>query len=352
MSFEDGWAAINLEMPDRVPRAEYSATTHWELIKAVTGIDVGVESSPEDKERAGLALMKAWNFDFWWRTLIGRAEFGDHATDMGHAVYAAGGVDRREIGRHPYTDPEQVLSFDPWEVLGEKDPAELTRRFEFSYREGCEKWPDMVNMTGVYVTLISGFIDLFGWEMLLLAAGLDPARFGQLANRYASWMQQYMDALAAADVPVVMIHDDCVLAGGPIFHPDWYREYVFPNYRKYLAPLKESGKRIMFTADGNYDEFIDDLADCGVDGFVMEPLTDMAAIAEKYGRTHVIVGNVDTRVLLNESKAAIRSEVERCMAIGKQCPGFFLAVGNHIPPNTPVDNAIYYNQIYEELSRR
>lgn len=210
----------------------------------------------------------------------------------------------------------------------------------------------MVNMTGVYVTLVSGFIDLFGWEMLLTAAGLAPQRFGDMANRYASWMQQYMDALANSDAPVVMIHDDFVLTGGPIFHPDWYREFVFPSYRRYLAPLIDSGKRVIFTADGNYTEFIDDLVQCGFHCFVMEPLTDMAAFADRYGQTHGFIGNVDTRVLLAGPREAIRIEVERCMAIGKDCPGFFLAVGNHIPPNTPVENALYYNEVYEELSHR
>ena len=29
-----------------------------------------------------------------------------------------------------------------------------------------------------------------------------------------------------------------------------------------------------------------------------------------------------------------------------------VAVGNHIPPNTPVDNCLYYNEVYEELSRQ
>ena len=40
------------------------------------------------------------------------------------------------------------------------------------------------------------------------------------------------------------------------------------------------------------------------------------------------------------------------MDIGKSCPGFFLAVGNHIPANTPVESALYYNEVYEELGRR
>jgi uroporphyrinogen-III decarboxylase len=75
-------------------------------------------------------------------------------------------------------------------------------------------------------------------------------------------------------------------------------------------------------------------------------------VVEKYGQTHVIVGNADTRILLYGSKDEIYAEVERCLRLGRDCPGYFLAVGNHIPPNTPVENALYYNQVYEELCWR
>jgi uroporphyrinogen-III decarboxylase len=56
--------------------------------------------------------------------------------------------------------------------------------------------------------------------------------------------------------------------------------------------------------------------------------------------------------LLEGSRPQIRTEVERCMAIGKDCPGYIMAVGNHIPANTPVENAIYYNEVLEELRGR
>ena len=352
MSYEDGWAAINLEMPERIPRTEYSADFHWDLIKAVTGIEVGVDSAKKLQLEAGVAFMRAWNYDFFWNTLISHGELGEVGTDMGHAEYAAGGVDRRDTIFCPYEDPEDVLSFDPWEVLGEKNKGELTRRFEAHYQAGTERHDFGVNMTGIYITLVSGFIALFGWEMLLLAAGTDLKRFGDLANRYASWIQQYFDALANADVPVVMIHDDMVWTSGAIFRPSWYEEYVFPNYKKYLAPLRESGKRIMFTSDGNYTQFMDNIAEAGVHGFVLEPTVDMALMAEKYGQTHVIIGNADTRILLLGTKDQIRAEVERCISVGRNCPGFIMAVGNHIPPNTPVENALYYNEVYEELARR
>ena len=311
MSYADGWAALNLEMPKRIPRTEYSATMHWDLMKVVTGIDVGVYSPDEIKKRAQIAFMQAWNYDFFWSTLIGHDEFGQWQSDMGHAEYAAGGVDRRDTIYSPYKTPEDVLTFDPWEKLGAKDRGELIRRFEAHYRASCEAHPFGVNMTGVYVTLVSGFIGLFGWDMLLLAAGTDQQRFGELANRYACWIQQYFDALAESDVPVVMIHDDFVWAGGPIFRPAWYRKFIIPHYREYVAPLRDAGKKVLFCSDGNFDVFVDDIVAAGFHGLVFEPLTRLEPVVEKYGQTHVIVGNADTRILLYGSKDEIHAEVER-----------------------------------------
>ncbi|MCU0502872.1 MAG: hypothetical protein MUC51_14110 [Anaerolineae bacterium] len=352
MSYADGWAAMNLEMPARIPHTEYSLEGHWELVKSVTGIEASPLSPDALKQQAAFALYKAWNFDFRWSTLIGGDEFGEIQTDMGHAVYAAGGVDWRDTIHCPFKTPEEVLAFDPWEVYGPRDKAVLRRRFEEHYRRQAQETPDMITMTGIYTTVISGLIAIFGWDMLLLAAGVDPKRFGEVANRYATWIQQYYDALGEADVPVVMVHDDIVWSQGPFISPKWYREYVFPNYRRLFTPLLDSGKKVMYTSDGDYTKFIDDIAGCGVHGFVMEPFTDMAYIAEKYGKTHVFIGNADTRILLSGDRPAIRAEVERCMAIGKSCPGFFMAVGNHIPSNTPVEAVLYYEEVYEELSKR
>lgn len=352
MSYIDGWAAINLEMPARVPRTEYSAAKHWELVRKVTGIKVDEKSSYDIQRRAGNEFIKAWNFDFIWSTAIHKSIFNDICTNMGHAVYASGGVDYNNNIQCPFKEPEEVLNFDPWSVYGKRDTDEIINIFERSYKNNVENYPEAVNMTGIYVTCISGLIDIFGWEMLLIAAGADPVKFGDMTNRYASWIMQYFEALSQSNVPVVMIHDDMVWTSGNIFAPEWYRKYVFPNYKKYFTPLIESGKKIMFTSDGNYTQFIDDIAETGVHGFVMEPTTDMAYIAQKYGKTHAFVGNADTRILLSGTKEQIYNEVKRCMDIGKNCPGFFMAVGNHIPANTPVDNALYYNDVYESLCRR
>ena len=353
MSYEYGWAALNLRMTDRVPRTEYSiAEYHFPLIERVTGLSVTDTSTPAEKLAARRALREAWTFDLSWNTCIHAAEFGDCRTKMGHASYSDSGGDYNSETSLLYENPEDALSFDPWERLGARDERKLTARFNEDYARQRAVLPDEAAMTGTYVTLMSGLIDLFGWETLLMAAGIDAEGFGEAANRYASWMQQYMNALAESDAPCVMIHDDIVWTEGPFLHPDWYRKYIFPNYKKYFAPLIEAGKKILYTSDGTFTQFIDDLAETGVHGFVMEPTTDMKYIAEKYGKTHVFIGNADTRILLMGGRDEIRAEVKRCMDIGKACPGFIMAVGNHIPANTPVESCLIYEEAYREMSRR
>ncbi|MDR1061228.1 MAG: uroporphyrinogen decarboxylase family protein [Clostridiales bacterium] len=352
MSLADGMAAMNLEMPGRVPRTEYSAESHWDLVRRVTGISVDHASPSEARSAASNAFVKAWNYDFVWNILTNSAAFNGFYTKMGHAEYASGGTDFDSQVGCPFDSPEDVLRFDPMEQYGRIDLKAEAKKFGDDCKNQRQRYPDAVTMTGVYITLMSGLIDIFGWDMLLMAAGTDEKAFGGVANRYADWILQYFEALADSDAPTVMVHDDIVWTSGAFLNPAWYREFIFPNYKRLFAPLRESGKKIIYTSDGNFTEFIDDVVASGVHGLVMEPTTDMARVAEKYGKTHVFVGNADTRILLSGTKDDIRNEVRRCMDIGKKCPGFFMAVGNHIPANTPVENALCYNEAYEDLSRR
>jgi hypothetical protein len=42
MSKQDFLDALNLRMPAKVPRTEFAADGHWELVKIVTGIDTAI----------------------------------------------------------------------------------------------------------------------------------------------------------------------------------------------------------------------------------------------------------------------------------------------------------------------
>jgi hypothetical protein len=352
MSLQLGLAAFNLDMPPIIPRTEYSAHKHWNLVRSVTGIDVEVDSDNNIQQKASSEFVKRWDYSFFWSVFTLRQHFGDLYTRMGHAEYESGGIDYSANIICPFDTPEKVLTFDPFGAYGIFNQKELVENYNKHYEDNIRKYPDVVNMTGIYITCISGLLEIFGWEMFLLAAGIDIKKFGNLTNSYCRWAYQFFEALAKCKSPVIMVHDDIAWTSGPFLAPDWYREFVFPNYKYLFQPLVESGKKIVYTSDGDYTVFVDDIAECGVHGFVLEPCADMSYVATKYGKSHVFFGNADTRVLLTGTKDDIRNEVKRCIDIGKEYPGFFMAVGNHIPANTPLENALYYNEVFLELAKR
>ena len=174
-----------------------------------------------------------------------------------------------------------------------------------------------------------------------------------LANRYASWMQQYYDTLdAEADVPCIMMHDDIVWSSGPIFRPAWYREYV-SQLPKYLAPkLSRAEKRSCTRPTATLNEFIDDIANAGVHGFVFEPLTSLETIVERYGQTHVIIGNADTRILLFGARTISTPKSSAACPWAAIAPASSWPSATACQPDTQVENALFYNEVYEELARR
>lgn len=353
MSKANGLAAINLEKPKKIPRTEYSAHFHWDLIKAVTGMECGGQASAEKNAQASSAFVKSWDYGMMWNIWAHSHNcLNGFYTKMGHASYAAGGTDFLADVYCPFEDPDEALNFCPSEKYKIPDKTQILDNINADFRNNVNLYPDCVNMTGCYISCFSGLIEIFGWEMLLLAAGTDPEKFGEVVEDYGKFILKYFEILAQSEADVIMVHDDLCWTSGPVLAPEWYKRYIFPVLKKEIALLKDCGKKVLFTSDGNYSAFVDDIAACGADGFVLEPSTNMKYIAEKYGKTHVIVGNADTRVLLSGGKEEIEAEVRRCIEIGKDCPGYFLAVGNHIPPNTPVENALYYNEMYEKYAVR
>jgi len=121
MSYEDGWAALNLQMPPRVPRTE--ASVDWPLMKAVTGIDVDIDSPGDVQLKAVQAFIKAWNYDVLFGCAVGYDVLEKKRSSMGHAVYAQYGRDFDTRIYCPFKTVEEVLAFDPWATYGPQDEA-------------------------------------------------------------------------------------------------------------------------------------------------------------------------------------------------------------------------------------
>ena len=342
MSYEIGMKLLNLEDTPRVGRVEYCF--HNELIEEVTGIKPG-QGSKDDRKKAQQLWQQWANYDFIWTVKFGYTPWPElgRVTQMGHAVYQENGTDFSASQNCPFSNIDEVMKFDAVKEYGVPDIDKEAWNLSDIHGRRQKDFSTLVVPGAYYYTLFSGAIWTFGWDMLLMALGTDPDRFGEyVMEGYYERTKAYYQAWGKTDIKAFICHDDIVWTSGAVCNPEWYRKYIFPRYKKLWAILKERNIKILYCSDGDFNEFIDDIAEAGADGFIFEPVTSLETIAEKYGKTHIIMGNVDCRVLTFGNKKDIEKEVNRCLDIGKDCPGYFLVAGNHIPANIPLDNAKYY----------
>jgi uroporphyrinogen-III decarboxylase len=343
MSFERGWQAINLQMPEQIPHTEY--ISHRSYILKVTGID---PEEPGKNNNYFPKLAEKLDYDFIWstysrdwklpRTDMGRAQFYESETPW-HSEY-------------PFNTVEEVLNFNPLDHAEIPSIDELTNSVREYYQKGLSDFPEAVFPGGFYNSIFTWNIVTFGWELFLCAAKENPVKFRNILDQFEKITSLVVQAHINAGVKVFLCHDDIVWSSGPVFSPEWMKDNIFPRLKRIWTPLKESGIKIMYCSDGNLNEFLDDIADAGADGFIFEPVTDLKTITERYGKTHAIIGNIDSRILQFESKESIRNEVKRCAQLGKKCPGYFFAVGNHIPYTIPIENVECYMECIKEFGKR
>ena len=346
MSYEHGWKALNLQMTDAIPHTEYCS--HPDLVKHITGLD------PRKKEEENEAWRKFYlltDYDFLWMSNDG-PEWKGRVTNMGHAVFQEGGTDFDANIKCPFETPDDVLNFSPVREYGIPDIKERRDYFKELWEKGQKENHTLVYPGGYYKTMFSACIQAFGWDMFLLSVGMDEKKFDRVLEEFFEISLANFRAWSETGIKAFICHDDIVWTSGPVFNPVWYRKYIFPRYRKLWKVIKDKGIILLFCSDGNFDEFVDDAAECGADGFIFEPLTNLERIAGKYGKTKVIIGNIDTRILTFGNKEGIYNEVKRCVDIGGNLPGYFFAVGNHIPHNVPLDNALYYFELIRKLGKR
>jgi hypothetical protein len=336
MSYDIGMQAMKLQCPERLAHTEY--VSNYALVRAVTGLD------PRTDERAWRKFNDAWQFDFLWVTNDGPVDWAQRGrvTDMGHAEFLEQGIDRRDTITCPFTNIEQVYSFDAVKEYGLPNMDELVDYYDRRYREARKTNPHQVYTGGYYKTVVSGAIQAFGWDMFLSAAA-DRKRFAKVLESFAELTLHHVKAWAKTSIEVYIQHDDMVWSEGAFMAPAFYRSAIFPHYKRMWDALHDAGKIVLFCSDANFTEFVDDIAAAGADGFIFEPMTSLEVVVEKYGKSKVIMSSkVDCRTLTFNTPREIKHEVDETMKLAKGCPGFVFAVGNHIPSNIPVDNALFY----------
>ena len=195
--------------------------------------------------------------------------------------------------------------------------------------------PEALTTGGYYKTIVSGALEAFGWDMLLLAAsGQD--KMEQVFDRFFQRTLFHMKAWAQTSVEVIILHDDFVWTQGPFMHPEFYRKVIIPRYAELWKLLHVAGKKVLFCSDGNFMMFAEDIAKAGADGFIFEPVNDFEFMAERFGQSHCLVGScVDCRDMTLYTWDVVKASMDKTFELARKCRGLIWAVGNHIPANVP-----------------
>lgn len=357
MSRERALAAINLKKTDRIPSCD-GITVHHEFIQKISGLDLR-----KHWQEAVIRCIRILDTDVmgggvpsYARKQPDKFIKGEKTIYKKGRAYTKMGLVASEwtmdfASRFPSV--KSVLEYDP--LLHNQESVD---KLALNYRNQHEKDQAFYGRyalasQGIYKSLFMWPVMTFGWEMFLLAAAQEPEEFGKVMERFAKVSIKYFQAWARVDdLHIFSSHDDLAMTRGPVLNPEWYRKYIFPWYPKFWMPLKKKGVKIIFRADGNMDEFIDDLVACGVDGFNIRTETNIAEIAKKYGHSKIIIGNIDTRILTFGSKEEIEQEVKRCVAQAGDCPGYFFQASGNIPHNVPLKNVEAYFAACKRYGKR
>jgi len=147
----------------------------------------------------------------------------------------------------------------------------------------------------------------------------------------------------AAVSPVVLIAEDFATRQGPIFGPEFLREFHYPNIKLLADAWHAHGVKALYHSDGNYRKAIPDLMACGVDGFYcLEPNCGMDVVEFKNAWPNMVwAGGVDGVDLMERgTPAQVKAEVRRHILATRalETGGLFVASSSEINPPIPPEN--------------
>jgi hypothetical protein len=350
MSRDRALSAVYLEESDRVAQIEY--LMHTGLISKLHGGDPfrDPQRALADAYEKLDVDMIFWTLQSWhpWDEAKRRGEVFDERRDWSELFPTTW---RPTV---PISSVDEVLNYDPAEHVDLSSDRfdEVVAYFEREHEKTQSIFKSQLVPGGYYCTCFMWPVLTFGLEWTLKAAYRDPGGFERLLNRFAEISLRDFEAWSRCGIEVFISHDDICMTEGPMLSPSWLRRYVFPWYKRLWGILRSRGIKVLFCSDGNITRIVDDIAEAGADGFIMEPSCDLKLIAEKYGDEKILMGNVDLKVLTFGDERAVRDEVMRCLQTAGHFPGYFINVTGSIPDNVPLRNLEYYFRVFNRYGRR
>jgi len=359
----DAYLALMGRAPRRIP--------HWEHLSNPDFIGLASGIDPYEKPRsAALRVNELYPHLYVGApeddTPIPRPEDGVTEDENGRlrTRWGTGASGYWDWGKGFHTI-EEVIAYEPLEHLDLSDGRIVENR-DYSVsddelfalyggkEDGDREPPEgQVRGAGFYNTMFMWPLLTFGWELFLELAASHKDHLRRLLDDFAVINRRVFTVFARLPVNKITCHDDICCTRGLVCSPAWMREFIYPYYEELFAIAKSGpgDRKVVFMSDGCIDQAADDVAACGADGFVSEPMTDWKELARMYP-SHLLAGEGDNRILMRNDPAEIEAMVRSMVDTARTCGGYYMCVGNHIPWNVPAEAVKLYFDLCAELAVR
>ena len=331
-------AAIEFTGPDRCPRAH--------------AIFPGVFWKYGQKL---LDLMEQYPDDFGNQTVQVHGSLppdeGDETSTIVQERDEWGSVSRR---LHGYT-AGQVLepAIPSWEAYKHYEfprlPADSVFE-EFAARVEREHPHNFVSAGGGQMFHL--LVSLRGTENLFMDLAEDNEGLNDLADRLVKRNLYASEKYIKLGADCLSFADDWGMQDRLLIHPDTWRRFFKPRYKRMMEAARDAGVHVWFHSDGYTMDIFEDLLEIGVT--VLNPqhtIMGTRKVGEMLGGRVCVCTDIDRQhVIPFGTPAQVTEAVKEAIAAFGTCSGGCLLNGE-VSPNTPFENIVALCSAYNEYGQ-
>ncbi|MBT8369553.1 MAG: hypothetical protein KJO34_01235 [Deltaproteobacteria bacterium] len=339
-------AALNIEVPDRVPLYIHGIN-EAPIIGIGKHLTDGLPEPRQFHEMDDSEKMKLVDTLF-----------------MIHEGFGVDGFTSFEISHEKELDENRVQ--DDWGVVYQRNPHglpvpkghPLKDAKDLAYFEAPELVREHLLLLDMARNRFKGNVALFwlmrgtfvrswrlvGMENLMLKLYEDPEFVHRVADMVTEYNLKQIDLLAEAGLDVLVIEDDIATTHAPMISPAHFTTFINPYNRKLVDRAHELGLRVVRHSDGNLWSLMDVLLASGYDGLnPLEPHAgmDLKKVKAYCGERICLLGNIDCFKLLpagtpQQVDAAVKQAIEDAADGG----GLIICSSNSLHPGVNPENCI------------
>ena len=341
-------AAINRDMPDRVPRYAEFSPKQLDTLREKTGCEDPAEHFNYEMREVGFHPTEAEQKHALY---LGELPEGSVVTEWGYA----------EIPAHLYHLTKMVHPMRNFTTIDEIERYPFPD-YDAPYRHvDLEERVKAVHDRGL--AAVSHFTMIFEWawylrgmERLMLDFFDQPMMAEALLDRVTTIECFVARRSAEAGVDLIRTGDDIGTQRGMLMSPNMWRRWLKPRLATLIAAAKTTNPRVkvLYDSDGNLDPVIPDLIDIGID--VLSPVqpecNDLANLKREYGNHLSFWGSIGVQSTFPfGAPEDVRRAVQRSVKTLGSGGGLVIAPSHVIPPETPWENVLAFFDAVEEYGR-